>query len=206
MSRRLRASALGLLAGIGLSLAGCSQSPLSPVESGLNGGAGGSSTPPPIVTFASNGTVDYVWAPVGAAVDASASVSLASTLPRSVSSSQRIDGSRGGTLRAGRFTVKIPAGAFSGPATVTVSMADSTVMICDLTIAPGSANKFQVPAQLTADLSAPNITDATNFTMYWYDPAGKVWVNLFAKSTISGTNVTSSLEHFSTYAAGKAGW
>ena len=198
MSRRLRASALGLLAGIGLSLAGCSQSPLTPGDLALNG------VTPPIVAFASDGTVGYVWAPVGADVDGSAP--LPPSLPRRVSASNSIDGSRGGTVKVGRFTVRVPAGAFSGSATVTVSMPDSTVMICDLGIAPVAANGFRTPVELTADLSAPGVADASNFTMYWYDPARQVWVNLEMRSNHSGASVKTALDHFSKYGAGKAGW
>ena len=79
-------------------------------------------------------------------------------------------------------------------------------MIGDLSISPQSANKFKYPAQLTVDLSGLNLTDLSPFTMYWYDPSTKLWVNISRQTTISGTNVTASLSHFSTYAAGKAGW
>lgn len=203
MSRRLRASALGLLAGMGLALAGCGQSPVGPGDSALNGGASVVSTPPPIVSFASDGTVGYVWAPVGAP-------SLASPSPRPVSSSKAIEGCRGGTVTAGRFTVKLPPGAFLGVATVTVSMPDSSVMICDLTITAGpgcnAENRFDVPVDLTADVSAPGLADASEVTMYWYDPDRDLWVDLFVESRHSGSEVTTSLHHFSKYGAGKAGW
>jgi hypothetical protein len=203
MKYRWRASGLAFLAGLGLALGGCSQSPLAPDNPVLNGGTGGSLTSPPILALAADGSVSYVPAPVG--TTAGVSVLAASALPRSVSSSAVIDGSKGGTVRASRFSVKLPAGAFVGSATVTVSMADSTVMICDLAISPQSANKFKYPAALTADLSGTGVY-ATAFTMYWYDPSNKVWVNLFAQSATTSTSVTAYLNHFSKYAAGKAGW
>ena len=204
MNVRRRASALVIFVIAGLALAGCGHSPLAPGASSQNPGPASGSLTPPIPTFAANGAVDYVWAPVGTA---SQGVSRAGTVGAlSVSSTVKIDGSRGGTVKAGRFSVKLPAGAFSGPATVTISMADSTVMICNLSITPQSANKFKSPAELTADLGSPSLTDASAFTMYWYDPVRLTWVNLFYKSKVAGSLISTSLDHFSTYAAGKAGW
>jgi len=192
-------SALALVTGIGLSLAGCTQSPLAPSDP--SGGATPSFTSPPIASFAADGSLSYVPVTVGA--EPGASVMKAATLSRAVSSSVYIDGSRGGAVRAGRFGVWLPAGAFAGSATVTLSMADSTVMVCDISISPQSANKFKYPAELIADLSSVNVS---MLTMYWYDPARVQWVNLAARSRIAGFKVMTALDHFSTYAAGKAGW
>jgi hypothetical protein len=195
------APALTLLVAIGLLLSGCSQSPLSPenpAQTGLN------SVTPPIVSFAADGTVDYVVAPVDTTDDPS--VTLAGPLPTSLKSTVNVDGSRGGLVRVGRFSVKLPAGAFSGTATVTMSMPDSNLMICDLSISPSSANKFKYPAQLTADFSSSGITDVSTLTTYWYDPTRVTWVSLSMKSRISGSAVTTALEHFSKYGSGKAGW
>jgi len=109
-------------------------------------------------------------------------------------------------MRAGRFSLKVPACAFKGVAQITMTMPDSTVMICDLAIAPLSLNRFAIPVELTADLSSANMTDASGCTNYWYDPSRRLWVSLVAKSRCSGTLITSSLQHFSTYGSGKAGW
>ena len=200
----LKAPALTLLAAIGLGLSGCSQSPLSPGNPAQGGGTSFNSAMPPIVSFGADGTVDYVVAPVGTADNPS--VNLAGALPTSLRSTANLDGSRGGMVRVGRFSVKIPPGAFIGPATVTMSMPDSNVMICDLAITPQAANKFKYPVQLTADFSSSGITDVSTLTTYWYDPTRITWVNLSAKSRISGSAVTTALEHFSTYGSGKAGW
>jgi hypothetical protein len=199
MKRRWKASvALALVTGIGLALAGCTQSPLAPSNPLVNGGT---TEAPPILTF-TDGTADYVTAPVDSALNG---VWAGTPTTRIVSASAVIDGSRGGRVRAGRFSVTLPPGCFEGLAAVTVSMADSTVMICDLQISPPTANKFSKPAELSADLTGLS-ADATTLTMYWYDPTRRTWVNLAAKSETSDTHVTASLEHFSTYGAGKAGW
>jgi hypothetical protein len=199
MKRWRKASALSLIAGISLALGGCSQSPLSPENTAQNPEAAA----PPIVRFEAD-SIDYVSAPVGSTVDGS--VNLATGLTTTVSSTVKVDGSQGGMVRAGRFSVRLPAGAFSGTAIVTLSMPDSTVMICDLSISPSSANKFRYPALLTADLSSSRLTDASTFTTYWYNPTRLTWVSLYAKSSTSGSTITTALDHFSTYGSGKAGW
>jgi hypothetical protein len=205
MRRWRKASALTLLAALGLALSGCSQSPLAPENPSSNAGTGPNRVPPPIVSFEADGsTVDYVTAPVDTAVDAV--VNLAGGLPTSLKSTMMVDGSRGGMLRAGRFSVKVLPGAFSGTATVTLSMPDSNLMICDLSISPASANRFKIPAQLTADFSSSSITDVSTLTTYWYDPTHITWVNLSARSRTTGSVVTTALDHFSTYGSGKAGW
>jgi len=194
-----RASALAILVGVGLVLAGCNRSPLGPDDS-----APSASVAPPIVAFAPDGTVAYVWAPIDTMSTLPAE-SLEAASPTAVRVSASMDGDRGGMLRAGRFSVKVPPGALTGIATVTLTMPDSTMMVCDLSIAPSSANTFKVPVQLTADLSSTDV-DASTLTMYWYDPNHLTWVNCSAKSRTLGTLVTMSLDHFSRYGAGKAGW
>ncbi len=203
MKYRWRASGLTILAGLILALGGCSQSPLAPDNPVLNGGSGGTFTSPQILVAAPDGSVSYVPASVEGTVGGTSNRS--GTLTRSVSSSLKIDGSKGGTVRAGRLSVMLPAGAFSGFATVTVSIPDTTVMQCDLSISPLSANSFKYPARLTVDCSGLAV-DVSTLTTYWYDPVHAVWVSLVAYSTTSGTALSTSLNHFSKYAAGKAGW
>ena|SRR5467141_961973 len=200
MNGTRRATALAVLLGVGLVLAGCGTSPLGPGDP-----ARSASVAPPVVALAPDGSVEYVWAPMDTAV-AEPAADTASPPPQSLSASARIDGSHGGVVRAGRFSVKVPAGALSGTATVTLSMPDSTIMVCDLSIAPSSANGFKIPVQLTADLSSTDLSDASSLTMYWYDRNRHTWVNCSSKSRCMGTLVTMNLEHFSRYAAGKVGW
>ncbi len=201
MRIRTQASTVGLLVAAALVFAGCGKSPLSP---GSAAGLVGMSTPPPVAHIETDGTVSYVWAPVAA--KAGEALPDSGPHPCLNGSGALVDGAVGGEVRAGRFSVKIPPGAFSGAAVVTVTMPDSTVMICDLEIAPATANHFQVPVELTADLTSSGLTDASGFTMYWYDTMDARWVNLFAKSRVSGCKVTTHLDHFSKYAAGKVGW
>ena len=203
MSHRWMSLGLVVLVGAVLALAGCSQSPLGPVDT--DSGDRFNSVRPPLATFDSDGVMDYVTAPVAAEPDSSP-VDVSGSTPTSITATARMDGNEGGTVRAGRFSVTIPAGAFVGPATVTLCVPDPDVMICELSISPKAANQFKVPAQLTADLSSVGMTDASEYTNYWYDPARQTWVSLVAKSRCSGTLITTDLQHFSTYGSGKAGW
>jgi hypothetical protein len=203
MDHRWRTNALAILVGVGLALGGCSQSPLGPESPAAAGGGGATASAPPLVSISADGTMDYVAAPVDTLSD---TLSVVVPLARTVVETATIDGGRGGEMRAGRFSLKVPAGAYQGVAVITMTMPDSTVMVCDLAIAPLSLNKFSVPVQLTADLSSTNLTDASGCTNYWFDPSRRIWVSLVAKSRCSGTLITSSLGHFSTYGSGKAGW
>jgi hypothetical protein len=202
MDHRWRAGALAILIGVGLALGGCSQSPLGPVGS-APGGGGTRTSAPPLVAISADGTMDYVTAPADSVVD---TLMLVAPQPTRVVQTVTIDGDRGGEMRAGRFSLKIPAGAYKGVAEISMTMPDSTVMVCDLAISPVSLNNFKVPVELSADLSSTNMTDASGCTNYWYDPTRRLWVSLASKSRCSGSLVTSSLNHFSTYGSGKAGW
>ena len=204
MARRWRASGLWVLMGAVLLLSGCGQSPVGPTDPSQGSGAGGTRQAPPLVTVAPDGTVTYVDAPYDTMKETPGGV--LPLPPASVRASAWISGSVGGVVRAGRFAVRIPAGAFLGLAQVTVTMPDSSMMLCDLSISPASANQFKVPVQLVADLSATDMTDASTCTMYWYDPNRVLWKNLVAKTRTSGMLVVTELDHFSKYAAGKAGW
>lgn len=204
MGIRWNGVAIAVLVGLSLVLAGCSQSPLSPNDPSQNSGTSSASSAPPIVSFAADGSVDYVSAPVEDEVGTVVNQVMA--LPASLTGSAKIDGSLGGVVRAGRFTIKVPAGAFTGIAVITMSVPDSTVMLCDLSISPSTANHFKVPVVLTADITSASLTDASTFTTYWYDPARLTWVSLLARSRTSGSTIVTNLEHFSRYASGKAGW
>ena len=60
------------------------------------------------------------------------------TASKALSGSNLIDGAVGGVVSAGRWKLQIPAGAFVGSGTVSISVPDSTVAKCDLNINPTS--------------------------------------------------------------------
>jgi len=197
----LRTKAYAVLVGACLVLGGCTLFPTAPANTATDG----SSTPtepPPLVTIAPDGTMDFTPAPLETLPDDTVHVLRATGLKAGA----YVDGDLGGRVSAGRYTLVVPPGAFKGTAFITLSMPDSTVMVCDLSIQPSTSNHFDVPVELNADLSAPGKTDASDCTTYWYDPVRMDWVSMSSKSRCSGTLITTDLEHFSRYGSGKAGW
>lgn len=128
-----------------------------------------------------------------------------STGPTPTASSAEIDGSVGGSLQAGRWTVVVPPGAFSGVGTVTLTVPDRTAIACELDIKPGSLNKFVTPVLLSFSTQGLNV-DPAALTLYWYDPQTKTWVDVHGTGDSGKQTVTAPLWHFSIYKAGKAGW
>ena len=114
-----------------------------------------------------------------------------------------VNGSRGASLQCGRFSLSVPAGAFSGTGTVTMTLTDNTLAVVDLEISPASLNQFGRPVRLTYNTSGLSPAGG-RYTIYWYNPATGTWVDLNAKT--DRTTASVSLQHFSKYRAGKAGW
>jgi hypothetical protein len=190
MLRILRKSFLAALPFIGLFLmSGCSSVPTAPQL-----GAGTAGPPPSALTTS---TDDGSNSPSGMATTG-------------VTTTREINGLLGGLVRAGRFTVIVPPGAFSGFAAVTVSQPDLSTLVCDLSISPASKNGFLVPVLLLADCRGllPGTLLSTSF-ISWYDPANGTWTRV-PGSTVNLLNlsVQAPLWHFSRYRVedGKAGW
>jgi len=196
-------STLWFLVAVGLVLGGCSQSPLAPRDPNSVTTA----VAPPIAQFADDGSLGYVGTP-GDSLPPEHNPDTTATpqRPNAIRTMAKVSCDRGGALRAGRFTLKIPAGALPEDAVVALSMPDSTLMVCDIEITPSSANHFKLPVQLMANLSTSTMEDVSTCTMYWYDPTRASWVSLEGKSRTANCVVTTDLEHFSRYGSGKAGW
>jgi len=113
-----------------------------------------------------------------------------------------INGLVGGTVQVGPWKVLVPAGAFSGSGTITISIPDPTVAQCDLNISPSALNSFKVPVTLSCTFKSA--TDAQRSDLYWWDPSAKVW--RVVPSTLLGSTRSALLWHFSKYSAGRAGW
>ena len=120
-------------------------------------------------------------------------------------------GSLGGTLSNDKWKVVIPAGAVEGNATVGMTVDQSTRASVQLEIFPVEKNHFAVPATLTFDCSGVSSSELSNYTIYWYNPATKAWVEVQGtKVDLVTKTVSAPLSHFSEYSAGprggKAGW
>jgi hypothetical protein len=120
----------------------------------------------------------------------------------SLTRSALIDGGKGGTLSVGRWRVLVPAGAYSGIGTITVTVPDTSVAKCDLFISPSSLNNFQEKVDLRYRWTSAD--DAKTHDMRWWNPTTKTWVVI--ESWPEGSEVCAPLRHFSSYWSGKAGW
>ncbi len=123
-----------------------------------------------------------------------------------------VDGKAGATLSLGRFTLIVPPGAFDGVGSVSVHIPDSTLLACELELVGLSVTHFNVPVQLTANLSGL-VTDGEkdDLGILWYDESTGLWwvVSKGAKGSGQGLHISAELDHFSTYGVartGKAGW
>jgi hypothetical protein len=119
-----------------------------------------------------------------------------------------LTGTVGAVLNNGRWKVTVPSGAVSGSASVSLSVADPLSPVCDLGILPSTKNHFDVPVTLT--VACPGVSDLQlrNWTIFWYDPANKMWVPVpGAVVDLKTRTISAPLQHFSTYGVGgKAGW
>ena len=127
-----------------------------------------------------------------------------------VSGSTVIDGSKGGSLTVGRFTVNVPKGAYIGNATVSIQAPDPTTLRCELGISgTRSILGFLKPVTLQTDCRGAVDVDPSNLQVIWFNEAQSLWV--LVPNTILDLKLTrllTPLWHFSQYGVvdGKAGW
>ena len=193
MPRIRSLSALAGAALLGMTFVlGCSTSPTAPVVGAIQD-APGPPSPPVFVTLP---------VPQAASVQGSAGSGVETV-------SQRVDGAVGGVVVAGRFRLTIPAGAFSGPATVSVSVPDAAELACSLEINPPSANLFRLPVLLEADCVGARVARASDLALARWEPSLGAWRVLGTSRADSKLwKVRAGLEHFSRYEVveTKAGW
>jgi len=182
---------------------GCGETPLNaPPAGGTTGSNAPSASAPRLVLEPVAGTATFETAP-DMNTDGTPVLS-ADAVTRQLTSSADIDGAVGGTLRCGRFVVKVPPGAFAGKGTVTMKVPDSQIAFVDLSIS-GVPNQFKTGVALSYDPTGLNLTDP--LTIYWYDTTAQDWVDLHARTNLLPTGYpTVLLNHFSPYGGGKAGW
>jgi hypothetical protein len=220
VARALSTLTLALL----LAVAGCGDSSTAPTAPAAPA-PGGTPSPAPaagpdLLKVNADGSVTWVPAPTGL---------LASPKPyelddeldpsRFASTTVRVDGAVGGRIVCGRFVATVPAGAFEGVGTITLSMPDTLVMLCDLEITPAELNQFKRPVDLSLRTTGTN-TELDSLELYYWNPETTAWegmgclkssdlepvleVELELASPAVGVRLP--LLHFSRYAGGKAGW
>ncbi len=157
--------------------------------------------------------------PQNGASDGSTATGLSSTtqpLPagarsaQSATASMEIDGTLGGVVAAGDFTVVIPPLAISGTASVTVTQPDLSKPVVQLNITPESANEFKLPVTLIANASRMDPKRLAVAYMSYFNPGTRKWEPVQgSKVDLVLRTVQAPLMHFSTYrveSGGKAGW
>jgi hypothetical protein len=124
--------------------------------------------------------------------------------------SAQISADKGGVVTVGRFTLNIPPHALRQNATIGISVSDQSILQCDLSISPASANGFSIPVTLSSDFSGGNVVDPTALVEVWFDSAAGVWREVPGSGVdVANAKVTAPLSHFSSYGVangGKAGW
>ncbi len=198
---------------------GCGNSAVGPALKGSGGGGdpNPTRTGPDVLVVHPDGTTSWTQLPPGGGNPAGDLTNPGAT-SSGLEAVEMVDGSLGAKMRCGRFYLMVPPGAFEGTGTITMSMPDSTVMVCDLDIFPRTLNAFNEPVHLALCV---NDTDASTDTlsMYWHDPDHDKWVDMGCDKDLSQhpemvgapcplnpRGITTELRHFSKYSGGKAGW
>jgi len=209
--------ALTLAATLSVALEGCGETPTAPVREEVVSG-------PPLLVVSADGTTNFERLTVAAATD-----TADTSGSRALKVSKKIDGSLGGWVRCGRYFLALSPGAFDSVGTVTMSMRDSTLMVVDLQIEPARLNGFKAPVYLAANTTDTDVP-SDSLAIYWMDPKSGSWTDVTTTKTVTSATdcvtqvdggltgdgspdsnwasvgVTSTLQHFSTYSTGKAGW
>ena len=201
---------------------GCGTSPVGP-DPASSGGPGGDPAPAPtgpeVLVINPDGSVSYTRPPdeSGSSAAPALRTEVLPAADRKLSQSVMMDGAVGGKMRCGRFVLLVPAGAFVGTGTVTMSMPDSTVMIVDLSIEPADLNGFQKPIDLAITTTDVSVSP-DSLQIYYYNPDSKEWQSLSCDTALQDDprlvedvvtvtrGLLTPLTHFSKYSAGKAGW
>lgn len=133
--------------------------------------------------------------------DASAAKKPAGDKSLGVTVSAVIDGSRGGTVTNGRYSVWFAPGAFSGTQTITVTDTKSSDGSCML--GPDGLT-FSGTVILTIDIKGSG-WESPFATIEWWNPTTATWVDLHGIYSADSGKVYTPLAHFSTYRP-RAGW
>jgi len=117
-----------------------------------------------------------------------------------------INGTVGGSMTVGRFTVTVARGAFSGTSRVTIFVPDPSVLRCVVTMNPMPAS-FKTKPTIAANYSGATGTPK-NFWMVNYVPATGLWAAT-SSQTLSTTVTRISEAGLPTQhgvVAAKTGW
>lgn len=111
-----------------------------------------------------------------------------------------IEADKGGEVHYDRYQVTIPKGALPEDTYITVRDPGSGYLMCELE--PHMV--FLAPVELELDLHGLDYQPFTDWTVFWFDPDTEEWEN--QGGSFAHEKLTVQLDHFSRYAAGRAGW
>jgi hypothetical protein len=120
-----------------------------------------------------------------------------------------IVGEAGGVVRARHVTLDVPKGAYHGSARISMVVADTSVLQCQLDITPATKNQFNVPVTLRFDATGRG--DVQLLKVWWFNPDSGKWVPVACTIDATHRTVSAKLSHFSLYKCagdpqGRAGW
>ena len=92
-------------------------------------------------------------APSAGADESDTPLQVNATGTNAIRRTQTIRGDQGGMLVAGRFWLWVPAGAWSGPAEVALSVPEPGRLVAEVTVDPLPAGGFRIPVHLFVGLA-----------------------------------------------------
>ncbi|MCA9728273.1 MAG: hypothetical protein R3E12_07005 [Candidatus Eisenbacteria bacterium] len=106
-------------------------------------------------------------------------------------------------IESGIYRLEIPAGALPDPTTYSMQYRDRGPV--EVELGP-HGSVFDVPVQLSIDLSGSTLASGSDVSLYWWDEDHGQWVDVGGTWDPATSTLTASLAHFSRYRPGRAGW
>ena len=150
-------------------LTGCSRNPVAPITAPMNGGA----------QSMEGIQTDDTPSDIEGGTSAVATVQILPT--------------EEGRLTVGRFTLDLHKNTLKMHATITMRVASEDAMAVEIEVAPVEANDFQVPSELTADMSDQPNADLQSLTVYSWD--GTVWQEAETSPHTNQGNLVAKMKH-----------
>lgn len=184
----------------GRALAGLVLVALLLITSGCASDRDGSPTAPSSSEIAT----EPVWAYTNPATAEGSELGLLDFLLRLVQSVVRVVlPTQSAVLEGHIYRLEVPAGAL--PRSAVYSMTYQQSGPAEVNLGPHGA-EFDVPVELSIDLSNTSLADAPDVTLFWWDENRGRWVDVGGVWDPSTETLTAELEHFSRYRPGRAGW
>lgn len=116
---------------------------------------------------------------------------------------KRIDRDDGGTVLLDGIELVFPPKSLEHDTDITIVRYPTTPDRVVFDLLPHGI-EFEKPVTLTIDVALSELRPWDEVTIYWWDPDEKAWVDLEADWNYPLVTVT--LDHFSRYGTGRAGW